>query len=117
METVVVRKAAKGHWSECPNCTLDLGHKPVGDKPPYIHCPRCGVALVPIWWQRYLFAVIGVILSLLVPSALGIRDIMGLLLAGLVCVFPALVFAYILVFKMIPPKYERKDEVVTLFKR
>ena len=55
-------------------------------------------------------------MSLVVPAASGIRDIMGLLLAGLVCVFPALVFAYILVFKMIPPKYERKDELVTLFK-
>jgi hypothetical protein len=43
---------------------------------------------------------------------------MGLVLAGLVCVFPALAEAYILVFKTIPPKYERKNQaVITLFQR
>jgi len=42
---------------------------------------------------------------------------MLLLLAGVVCVYPAIVFGYILVFKFIPPKYERKDELVTLLKK
>jgi hypothetical protein len=107
----------KTRWSACPNCLEDLGTKPVGHKPPHTYCPHCGVALVPIWWQRYLFATIGVILSLVFPAILGIRDIMGLLLAGLLCVYPAIIFAYILVFKMIPPKYVTKDEVLTLFHR
>jgi hypothetical protein len=43
---------------------------------------------------------------------------MSLLFAGVLCVFPALVLAMILVFKVIPPKYVRKREaVMTLFQR
>ena len=78
----------------------------------------CGVELSPIWWQRYLFATIGLILSLVVPAALGIRGVVALLFAAIICIFPTLVFAYILVFKTIPPKYVRKNEaVITLFQR
>ncbi len=43
---------------------------------------------------------------------------MDLLLVGVVLIIPALVVAYILVFKTIAPKYERKNEaVMTLFDR
>jgi hypothetical protein len=43
---------------------------------------------------------------------------MTLLFAGLLCYFPALVIAMILIFKTMPPKYVRKREAVTtLFQR
>jgi len=43
---------------------------------------------------------------------------MGLLIAALICVFPAIVCAYILDFKTIPPKYDwNNGTVTTLFLR
>jgi hypothetical protein len=57
------------------------------------------------------------VLSLAVPAALGIRDLMGLLIAALILVFPAFVLGFILVFKIIPAKYAFKNEVLTLFQK
>ncbi len=92
--------------------------QPRGSRPPLDKCTFCGVALAPIWWQRYLVAAIGLILSLVVPAALRIRGVVALLFVAMICIFPALVFAHILVFKTIPPKYVRKREaVMTLFRR
>jgi len=43
---------------------------------------------------------------------------MGLLLAAVICVYPAIIFAYILVFKFIPPKYQVEESAaMTLFRR
>ena len=105
-------------WSACPNCSVDLGSKPIGSRPPYSNCPSCGVPLIPIWWQRVVFAALGLILSFTIPASLGIGGIIPLLFAALLCIFPAAVLAYILVFKTIPIKYVRKSEaVMTLFQR
>lgn len=105
-------------WSACPSCAIDIGSRPTGSKAPFTRCPRCGVSITPIWWQRYLFASFGLVVSVAVPAALGIRGILALVLAALVCIYPALILAYVLVFKVMPPKYELKPgEVVTLFHR
>ena len=104
-------------WSACPNCSRDLGAKPFGSKPPYTYCPFCGVALSHVWWQRILVTALALILAFAFPACLGIRGL-TLLFAALVCYFPALVLAMILIFKTIPPKYVRKGEAVTtLFQR
>jgi hypothetical protein len=64
-----------------------------------------------------MFAATGVALSLLIPPAFGIRDLMGLLLAAAVCVWPAIFLAYTLTFKIMPPKYEVKNgESLTLLR-
>jgi hypothetical protein len=108
----------KRAWAACPNCSRDLGAKPIGSKPPYTYCPFCGVPLSEIWWQRILVTALALILTFTFPASLGIRGIMPLLFAGVLCVFPALVVAMILIFKVIPPKYVRKSEAVTtLFHR
>ena len=60
-----------------------------------------------------MVSCVALVLSFAVPALLGIRDIMGLLIAALICVFPALVFAYILVFRTIPPKYDWDNRTVT----
>jgi hypothetical protein len=65
-----------------------------------------------------LVSCVSLVLSFAVPASLGIRDIMGLVIAALICVFPGIVFAYILVFKTIPPKYDWDNRAVTtLFPR
>jgi hypothetical protein len=52
-----------------------------------------------------------------VPASLGERGV-GLLFYGLLLYFPALVLAMTLVFKVIRPKYARKNEdVTTLFQQ
>jgi hypothetical protein len=95
-----------------------LGSKPVGSKSPYTYCPFCGVPLVPVLWQRILIAGLTLILTFAFPAFLGIRGLLPLIFAGLVCVFPALVVSMILVFKKIQPKYATKPgAVMTLFQR
>jgi hypothetical protein len=101
-------------WSACPNCSRDLGAKPIGSKPPHTFCPFCGVQLIHVWWQRVLVSALALVLTFAIPASLGIRGIMSLLFAGVLCVFPALVIAMILVFKVIPPKYVRKSEAVMI---
>jgi hypothetical protein len=97
---------------------VDLGIKPLGSKPPCRECPHCKALLLPAWWQRCVWVAVSLFLTFAVPAALGIRDLMGLLLAGLICEWPALIYGYILVFKVMPPKYVCKPEVVmTLFQR
>ena len=90
---------------------------PFGSKPPYTSCPFCAVQLIPIWWQRILAVALGLGLTFAIPASLGIAGV-TLLLAALVLWFPANVLAYILIFKIIPPKYVTKSEAVTtLFRR
>ena len=60
-----------------------------------------------------MVSFVALVLTFAFPASLGTRDIMGLLIAGLICVFPALVVAYILVFKTIPPKYDWDNRAVT----
>ena|SRR6516162_2125570 len=116
--SVVEQRVSRPPWSACPNCSRDLGVKPFGSKPPYTYCPFCGVPLTFIWWQRILVTALGLLLAYGVPASVGIRGIMPLLFAGLLCCYPALIFAIILIFKTMPPKYERKSEaVMTLFQQ
>ena len=110
---VLEQQVSHPAWSACPNCRSDLAVHPRGSKPPIYKCPFCGAAITPIWWQRCLVSAVALVLSFAVPAALGIRGIMGLLIAALICVFPAIVCAHILVFKTIPPKYDWNNRVVT----
>ena len=107
----------KTAWSACPSCYLDLAIRPRGSKPPLTKCPHCSVAIVPVWWQRCLVGGLALALSYGVPAGLGVRGLMPLLVAGLIFVFPAIVVSYILIFKVVPPKYVWKNEVLTLFQR
>lgn len=105
-------------WSACPACYKDLAEHPRGSKPPIYKCPFCSAAITPIWWQRCLVSSVALVLAFALPAALGIRDLMGLLIAAMICVFPAIVYAYILVFRTIPPKYDWDNKAVkTLFPR
>lgn len=74
--------------------------------------------LVPVLWQRILIAGLCLILAFAFPASLGIRGLLPLIFAGLLCVYPALVVSIILVFKNIQPKYAIKPgAVMTLFQR
>jgi len=61
--------------------------------------------------------LLGLTLAFGIPAAAGLRGLLPLLVAGLLLVFPATVEAYALIFRVIPPKYVWKNEVVTLFQR
>jgi hypothetical protein len=116
MNTDLTMKKPSG--AVCPNCARNLGAKPTGSKPPYTVCPFCGTQLTFVWWQRILIAMLALILTFGVPGFLGIKGIMPLLLVGLLCCYPALVVAIILVFKLIQPRYVVKDgAAITLFHR
>jgi hypothetical protein len=52
-----------------------------------------------------------------VPAAAGLRGVLPLSFAALLLAFPATAEAYTLIFKVLPPKYVWKNEVVTLFQR
>ena len=103
-------------WSACPNCSLDL--KPgIKIGPPYLKCPFCGEPIMPIWWQRIPWVALGFLLAFGVPSSLGLGG-WDEFIAGAFLLFPATVFAYLVVFTTIPPKYVRRHEAVsTLFRR
>jgi hypothetical protein len=88
------RDAVRKRWSACPNCSVDLGIKPLGSKPPYRECPHCKALLSPVWWQRCVWVAVSLFLTFAVPAALGIRGLMGLLLAGLICEWPALAYGF-----------------------
>lgn len=107
----------KPAWSACPSCNLDLALRPRGSEPPLIKCPQCGVAIVPIRWQRCLVSMLGLTLALGLPAAVGVGGILPLSFAALLLVFPAVGEAYALIFKLLPAKYVWKNEVLTLFQR
>jgi hypothetical protein len=103
-------------WGACPNCSVDLSEG-IKTRPPYDKCPFCGTPIEPMWWQRVAWVMLGLFLSFAFPAWLGIWGL-ALLFAALLCLFPATVFAYILVFKTMPPKYVRQQETfTTLFHR
>jgi len=103
----------KRTWSSCPNCSSDLKGYSEGSNLPIYKCPFCEVAIVPIWWQRYVFVALGLLLSFAAPFALGIRGIMQVLFIALLCIIPCIVAGYFLVFQIIPPRYEHNDTTVT----
>jgi hypothetical protein len=85
--------------------------------PPYLKCPFCGAPIMPIWWQRIPWITLGFFLAFAVPASFGL-GLWDAFLAGLLLLFPATVFAYIVVFTTMPPKYVRRyDTVTTLFSR
>jgi hypothetical protein len=101
----------------CPNCSSDLGPSGNEKRAPYDACPFCGVQLIPIWWQRILVVATALVLSFTVPACLSLIGT-TLLFVAMLCTFPALLLAHILVFMTIQPKYVRKGQAVTtLFRR
>lgn len=102
--------------SDCPNCSLDLAHKPSGSKPPYTRCPRCDVALVPVWWQRLLWAAVATAFSFLLPASIGIGGVL-LLICAVVCWLPVFVITGIWIFRLMPAKYVAKNSFVTTLLR
>ena len=117
IETPIVRKKRETAWAACPNCSSDLGPSGREKRPPYDACPFCGVLLIPVWWQRILVIAVALVLSFTVPACLSLVGT-TLLFVGILCTFPALLLAHILVFMTMQPKYVRKSEaVMTLFKR
>jgi hypothetical protein len=61
--------------------------------------------------------LLGVLLSVLIPVEIGIRDILSVIFVALICVVPAIVLAYIVVFRLIPPRYEEGQQLLTLLDR
>jgi len=68
------------------------------------------VAESPVCLARRLF-------SLAIPVGIGISGIMGVILFALISVVPAIILAYIVVFRLIPPRYERAERSLSLFDR
>lgn len=117
IEDIIAQTKRRTAWSACPNCLLDLRARSFHGKRLYSRCPFCGIQLNHIWWQRVLIKTVALILAYGVPALIGVRGLL-LLFAGLVCIYPALVLAIILVLNIIPSKYIRESEVViTLFRR
>jgi len=109
-------ESRRRQWSVCPSCSIDLGPG-VMTRPPYENCPYCGAPIIPVWWQRIPWVVLGFFLAFAAPASVGLTG-WDVFLAGLLCWFPATVFAYILVFKAMPPKYVRRSQgITTLFRR
>jgi hypothetical protein len=108
----------KRPWSACPHCSVDLKAKGMERKPQYLErCPFCGAPIVPVWWQRLAVAVFALVLTFAVPASLGLVGA-TLFFAGILCFFPTLLLAQILLINIIPPKYVRKEQTVTtLFHR
>jgi len=111
------RRKYRSTWGACPNCLADLKPKGLESRRPYLTCPFCSEPIGPIWWQRIPWLTLGLVLSVAIPAALGFGGI-TLLFAAALFWFPANVFAYILVFKTMTPKYVRRYETITtLFRR
>ena len=105
------KNKTRSSWGACPNCSVDLS---AGVKigPPYLKCPVCGVPILPIWWQRILWVTLGFFLAFMLPASLGLGG-WDIFFVGLLLLFPATVFAYILAFTTMPPKYVRQKETFT----
>jgi len=72
---------------------------------------------MPVWWQRIPWVSLGTVLALGVPAYVGLRGL-SLVIAALLLQFPTMVFAYVFVFTLMPPKYARqKQATLTLFRR
>ena len=67
---------------------------------------------MPIWWQRIPWVALGFFLAFMLPAWLGLGG-WDTFVAGLFLLFPTTVFAYILVFTAMPPKYVRRDGAIT----
>jgi hypothetical protein len=108
-----IRKRA---WGRCPNCSADFSWR-LKSRPPYDNCPFCAAPIEPIWWQRVAWVTLGLFLSFALPASVGL-GFWDAFFAGFLLWFPATVFAYIVVFTTMPPRYVRRHEAVTtLFRR
>ena len=68
-------------------------------------------------WQRLLFVFLGAVVTVLVPVGIGTNNILAAALFALVAVVAATLFAYTVVFRLIPPRYERAERSLSLFDR
>jgi hypothetical protein len=98
-------------WGVCPHCSANL-RPGIRIRPPYLNCPFCGVPIMPIWWQRIPWVILGFVLAFGFPALVGFRGWDAFFL-GLFLLFPATVFAYMIVFTTVPPKYVRRHETTT----
>jgi len=106
----------KKAWSACPACLTDLGEG-IRTSPPYDACPFCAALIEPPFWQRVVWGIATLVSAFGFPAWLGLNG-WDIFFLGLVCVFPASVFAYIVVFRTMPPRYVRREESFTsLFHR
>jgi hypothetical protein len=88
-------------------------------KPQYLtECPFCRAPILPVWWQLTLVAIGTLILAVGIPAYFGLASGITLVFPALLFCVPALLLAQILVFTIMPPKYARRNQVVTsLFHR
>jgi predicted RNA-binding Zn-ribbon protein involved in translation (DUF1610 family) len=113
---VPTARPAKKVWSACPNCSTDLRAKAFRNQFIYTQCPRCGVSVVAVWWQRVLLYIVTIVFAFGLPELLGVWGI-ALVFAAVLFLCPAAILATFLLFKTIPPRYVRKPgEVITLFR-
>jgi hypothetical protein len=103
--------------ADCPNCSSNFKARGSGQRALYDACQFCGVPLIPIWWQRMLVVAVALVVSFMIPVCLSLAG-MTFLFVAILCVFPAIPLAHILVFMTVKPIYVRKSEAVTtLFRR
>jgi hypothetical protein len=115
LRNFLANEHTKKAWGHCPNCSADLWD--IKSRPPYDNCPFCAAPIEPVWWQRVEWVTLGLFLSFAAPASLGL-GFWDAFFAGLLLLFPATVFAYIVVFTTMPPKYVRRCEgMITLFRR
>jgi hypothetical protein len=60
--------------------------------------------------------MLGFFLAFAVPASVGLSG-WDVFFAGLLCWYPATAFAYIVVFKAMPPKYVRRNQAITTLLR
>jgi hypothetical protein len=107
-----VQNLSENDAARCPNCLADLKRRGSEREPPYEVCTFCGVSLVPIWWQRLLVVGVALVLSFVAAACLSLVGL-TLLFVTILCMFPALLLAHVLVFMTIQPRYVTKSEAVT----
>ena len=106
-------------WSACPKCGVDLNPIRMERKRACLaECPYCYAQILPVWWQRFLWAG----LSLFLSFGLTIKMMMPrwdvALLVGSFLSFPVMFLAASLTFSIVPPKYVlRRPNTITLFQR
>jgi hypothetical protein len=91
---------------------LDRFGRGYSNRPPYDTCPFCGALIETALWQRVVWGIASLVLAFSFPAWLGLSG-WDVFFLGLLCVFPASVLAYILVFRTMPPRYVRREESFT----
>jgi DNA-directed RNA polymerase subunit RPC12/RpoP len=116
VQHVSANEPKKKSLGVCPNCSADL-RQDIKTRRPYDSCPLCNTRILPIWWQRVAVVLLGLFLAFAFPAWIGLAG-WDVFFVGLLCYYPATVFAYFVVFSTMPPRYVRRRETfTTLFHR